>query len=160
MRSVSLVLVLIGIVFGALWLVSIGRALVGGTVPEGVAEIGLPVNPIHVLDLALVLPLAIVTARAHWKRQPFGLLFATPLLVFFRNHGLRDHLYDVLHASAWGIGIARRRAGDGRRASDQCHPERLDVARRSSSKCEGCLKSSIPCVAVRLCSFTPLVPVS
>lgn len=83
MRSVSLVLVLIGIVFGALWLVSIARALAGGTVPEGVVEIGLPVNPIHVLDLALVLPLAIVTARAHWKRQPFGLLFATPLLVFF-----------------------------------------------------------------------------
>jgi hypothetical protein len=83
LRSASLALVLIGIVFGAMWLASIARALAGGTAPEGVAEIGLPVNPIHVLDLAFVLPLTIVTARAHWQRRPFGLLFATPLLVFF-----------------------------------------------------------------------------
>jgi uncharacterized integral membrane protein len=55
----------------------------GGTAPDGVAEIGLPVNPIHVLDLALLLPLTLMTGVAHWKRRPFGLLFATPLLVFF-----------------------------------------------------------------------------
>lgn len=83
LRSVSLVLVIIGIAFGGMWLASIARALASGTVPEGVTEIGLPVNPIHVLDLALLLPLTIVTARAHWQRRPFGLLFATPLFVFF-----------------------------------------------------------------------------
>jgi len=80
---VSVVLVQIGTVFGAMWLAAIARALAIGVAPEGVAEIGLPVNPIHVLDLALLLPLTILTGVAHWKRRPFGLLFAAPLLVFF-----------------------------------------------------------------------------
>jgi len=83
LRSASVVLVGIGIAFGMLWLSSIARALVAGTAPEGVAEIGMPVNPVHVVDLAFLLPLAIVTGVAHWKRRSFGLIFATPLLVFF-----------------------------------------------------------------------------
>lgn len=83
LRSVSALLVGIGILFGMLWLSAITRALVAGTAPEGVAEIGTPVNPVHVVDLAFLLPLAIVTGIAHWKRRLFGLVFATPLMVFF-----------------------------------------------------------------------------
>jgi hypothetical protein len=103
LRSVSLVLVLIGIVFGAMWLASIARALASGTAPEGVAEIGLPVNPIHVLDLAFVLPLTIVTAMAHWQRRPFGLLFAAPLLVFF---AIMDCAIISMTYVMWGRGIS------------------------------------------------------
>jgi hypothetical protein len=83
LRSVSVLLVGLGVAFGMLWLSAIARALAAGSAPEGVAEIGMPVNPVHVMDLAFLLPLAIVTGIAHWKRRPFGLLFATPLLVFF-----------------------------------------------------------------------------
>jgi hypothetical protein len=83
LRSASVMLVGIGIAFAMLWLSSIARALVTGTAPEGVVEIGMPVNPVHVVDLAFLLPLAIVTGVAHWKRRSFGLIFATPLLVFF-----------------------------------------------------------------------------
>lgn len=82
-RSVSAFLIFVGVAFGAMWLAAIARALSSGTAPEGVAEIGLPVNPVHVLDLAFLLPLSLVTGVAHWKRRAFGLVFATPLLVFF-----------------------------------------------------------------------------
>jgi hypothetical protein len=82
-RSVSAVLVFIGVAFGSMWIAEIVRALVNGTTPEAVVESGLPVNPVHVLDLALLLPLALVTGVAHWKRRAFGLVFATPILVFF-----------------------------------------------------------------------------
>jgi hypothetical protein len=82
-RSVSAFLVFIGVAFGSMWIAEIVRALVNGTTPEAVVESGLPVNPVHVLDLALLLPLALVTGVAHWKRRAFGLVFATPILVFF-----------------------------------------------------------------------------
>lgn len=83
LRSVSVFLIFIAVAFGLMWLAAIVRALASGSAPEGVAEIGLPVNPVHVLDLALLLPLALVAGVAHWRRRAFGLLFATPLLVFF-----------------------------------------------------------------------------
>jgi hypothetical protein len=82
-RAVSAWLVFIALAFGGMWIVAITRAMISGTAPEGVAEIGLPVNPVHVLDLAFMLPLTLVTGVAHWKRRAFGLVAATPLLVFF-----------------------------------------------------------------------------
>jgi hypothetical protein len=83
LRSVSVLLVTIGVGFALLWLSAIVRALVDGTTPEGVADSGMPVNPVHVLDLAFLLPLAIVSGIAHWRRRAFGLLFAPAMLVFF-----------------------------------------------------------------------------
>jgi hypothetical protein len=71
-----------GLVFGALWLSDIVPATLSGVAPHGLAEVGLPVNPVHVLDLAFVLPAMIVTSWLLWKRQPLGLLFAAPLLIF------------------------------------------------------------------------------
>jgi hypothetical protein len=82
-RSVSVFLIFVGVAFGGMWLAAIARALMSGAAPEGVAESGLPVNPIHVLDLAFLLPLTILTGIAHWKGRAFGVVFATPLLVFF-----------------------------------------------------------------------------
>jgi hypothetical protein len=83
LRSVGIFLICIGVAFAGMWLASIARALATGAAPEGVAEIGLPVNPVHVLDLAFLLPLTILTGVAHWKRRAFGVVFATPMLVFF-----------------------------------------------------------------------------
>jgi hypothetical protein len=42
----------------------------------------LPVNPIHVLDLALVLPAMAATGVLLWMNRPPGFLFAVPLLMF------------------------------------------------------------------------------
>jgi hypothetical protein len=82
-RAVSVMLLFVAVAFGCMWVVAIVRALASGTAPEGVADIGLPVNPVHVLDLAFLLPLTFATGVAHWKGRAFGLVLATPLLVFF-----------------------------------------------------------------------------
>jgi len=82
-RAVSVLLVFVAVAFGGMWVASIVRALANGRSPDGVADIGLPVNPVHVLDLAFLLPLTFATGVAHWKRRAFGLVLATPLLVFF-----------------------------------------------------------------------------
>lgn len=71
-----------GFLFAALWLSDIVPALASGTPPHDVREVGLPVNPIHVLDLAFILPAMIVTSVLLWKRNLFGLFFAVPLMTF------------------------------------------------------------------------------
>jgi hypothetical protein len=70
------------LLFGTLWLVDIVHAMAAGTSPHGVTEVGLPVNPIHVLDLAFALPAMAVTSVSLWKNRPFGLFFAVPLMTF------------------------------------------------------------------------------
>ena len=39
-------------------------------------------NPVHVLDLALLLPAMIITAILLWRRKLLGYFLALPLLVF------------------------------------------------------------------------------
>src|SRR5262249_12895394 len=48
---------------------------------------GLIVNPVHVLDLAFVLPAMIVAAVSLWKRHPLGLIAAVPLATFMMMMG-------------------------------------------------------------------------
>jgi len=71
-----------GLLFAALWLIDIVPALVSGTAPRGVTEVGLPINPIHVLDLAFVLPAMIVTSLSLRQRRPLGLWLSVPLMTF------------------------------------------------------------------------------
>jgi hypothetical protein len=71
-----------GLLFTLLWLSDIVPATLSGEAPRGLAEVGLAVNPVHVLDLAFVLPAMVVTSWLLWKRHPLGLLFTVPLLTF------------------------------------------------------------------------------
>jgi hypothetical protein len=86
-------------------------------VPKGVTEIGAPVNPVHVLDLAFILPGMIITAAALRKRKPLGLLFAAPLLTFsavmgvailamFAAERARGRATSVVPVVVIGIGVA------------------------------------------------------
>jgi hypothetical protein len=81
-KATSVFLFAFGFLFGALWLSEIVPSLLLGKAPRGIAETGLPVNPVHVLDLAFVLPGMILTAASLRKRNPLGLLFAAPFLTF------------------------------------------------------------------------------
>jgi len=81
-RAQSVYLMVSGLVFGVLWMSSISSAIVSGQPPPDLVEVGLPVNPVHVLDLAFVLPAMVVTSMLLWKRHPLGLLWAVPLLTF------------------------------------------------------------------------------
>jgi len=75
-------LMIFGVMFAALWISEMAPALLAGRAPESVEQARLPVNPVHVLDLALVLPGMMATSVLLWRRRPLGYLFAVPLLVF------------------------------------------------------------------------------
>jgi NADH:ubiquinone oxidoreductase subunit K len=68
-----------------------------------VKEVGLPVNPIHVLDLVFILPAMIVTSVMLWRRNLLGLFFAVPLMVFAAAMG----------AAIIGMSIVMRTRGLG-----------------------------------------------
>ena len=70
------------VAFGLLWLGSIVPALLAGRVPSELAEISLPTNPVHVLDLALVLPGMLITARLALKGSAAARTLVGPWLVF------------------------------------------------------------------------------
>jgi hypothetical protein len=83
-----LLLLAIGIIFYYLWLSDIFRALESRTLPGDLAETGLIVNPVHVLDMAFILPGAILTGIALGRRNIFGYFFAVPLMIFFALMGI------------------------------------------------------------------------
>ena len=85
---VSILLLVFGLLFALQWLSDIVPSLLSGITPQSIAEIGAPVNPIHVLDLAFILPGMIVTAVTARKRSPLGLLLAAPLLTFSAAMGI------------------------------------------------------------------------
>ena len=84
----GILLILIGALFGALWLAELVPHTLRGTTPTGLTETGLWTNPVHVLDLALLLPAMIVTGVLLRRQRPWGLLFAVPLLVFAVTMGI------------------------------------------------------------------------
>lgn len=81
-RVASVVLMVIGIGFALLWLSSILGALVAGRVPTELVEAGLVSNPVHVLDLALVLPAMLLTAVNARRGSPRARFLLAPWLVF------------------------------------------------------------------------------
>jgi hypothetical protein len=81
-RAQSVYLMVSGLLFGVLWTSSIATSIVSGQTPRDLVEAGLPVNPVHVLDLAFVLPAMVVTSILLWKRHPLGWLWAVPLVTF------------------------------------------------------------------------------
>lgn len=87
-KRVSGLLMGIGILFGSLWLSEIIPNLVTDTVPVSLIENALPVNPVHVLDLAFLVPGMIITSVLLWRKHVLGFQLAVPLLVFFVTMGM------------------------------------------------------------------------
>lgn len=63
-------------------------ALLAGRVPDDVTEAGLLSNPIHVLDLGLVLPAAVLTGVLLARQRPWGFVLGAYFLVKFTTLGL------------------------------------------------------------------------
>ncbi len=80
--ALGLVLVLLGVSFYFLWLSEDIPALLNGTVPSSVTQAGLPVNPIHVLDMGLYLPAFILSGVSLLRNRTLGYVLGLPLLVF------------------------------------------------------------------------------
>jgi len=75
-------LTLIGASFALLWLSELLPAVIRREVPQSVLEAGLWVNPIHVIDLAVVLPGFILTGCMTLRGERSWMFFAGPWLVF------------------------------------------------------------------------------
>ena len=87
-RAASLLLFVIGAMFAVLWLSEIVPNLVAGTIPQSLEETQLWVNPVHVLDLAFLLPGMVATSVLLRRDEYLGNLMAVPLLVFSAAMGL------------------------------------------------------------------------
>jgi hypothetical protein len=75
-------LLAVALAFGFSWLYELVPALLHGTVPASVVEADLPTNPVHVLDLSLLLPAHVAAAVLLLGRRPLGYLLAPVLLAF------------------------------------------------------------------------------
>ena len=71
-----------GALFAVLWLSELVPALLAGQVPASLAEADLGVNPIHVIDLAVVLPGFILAGVASLQGRRHGLFWLAPWLAF------------------------------------------------------------------------------
>jgi hypothetical protein len=80
-RSTSVLLIGIGALFYLLWLSEILPATVAGTTPEAYAKAGVPTNPVHVLDLAVFLPAAVLAGTLVAKGHRWGYCLAPTVLV-------------------------------------------------------------------------------
>jgi len=81
-RGAGALLVGIGVVFAMLWLSEDIPHVLANTPPPSLAATGLLTNPVHVLDLAFVLPAMIVGGVLLRRGHPWGLLLGPVLLVF------------------------------------------------------------------------------
>ena len=72
----------IGVGFGALWLSELIPATLSGRVPQSVEDAGLWVNPVHVIDLAVLLPAFVIAGYLTLRRNATGAFFVAPLLTF------------------------------------------------------------------------------
>jgi hypothetical protein len=82
MKFAGTLLIVTGGLFGFLWLSEVIPALISGKVPQSAATAGLWVNPIQVIDLALVLPGMILTGILVLRKRLLGYLFTAPWLTF------------------------------------------------------------------------------
>ncbi len=87
-RLVGGFLVVVAALFAFLWLSEDVPAVLAGVAPATVQSSGLLTNPIHVLDLAFILPGADMIGLQLWQGRPWGFALAAPLLVFMALTGI------------------------------------------------------------------------
>lgn len=81
-RTVGVYFIVIACSFYFLWLSQILPATISNSMPKELADMGLPVNPVHALDLSVCLPGFLVAGILLLRKNSFGLIIAPVLLVF------------------------------------------------------------------------------
>ena len=107
-RVAGWALIVIALLFGALWLSEDVPALLAGTPPASLAEQGVITNPVHVLDLAFFLPATLLVGTAWLRGSARAGTFAPAFLVFLLLTGLPIIVTPVVQAArgddaAWGV---------------------------------------------------------
>ena len=87
-RTIAGYLLGVAALFCLAWLKEIVPATLGNTAPAGLRGLALPTNPVHVLDLSVLLPLAALSGIWLWQRRPLGYLLAGVLLTTLTLVGL------------------------------------------------------------------------
>ncbi len=101
-------LIITAALFGLLWLSEDIPALLAGTTTQSAADLNLPTNPVHILDLAFFLPAVIATGVWLLSRKPLAFTLAPALLVFLVLTGLPILLTPVVQSArgetaAWSV---------------------------------------------------------
>jgi hypothetical protein len=81
-RTAGVFLIGVGCLFALAWLGDIVTALMLHSTPPSVQEAGVPTNPVHVIDLSIVLPLHVIAGVALLRRRPVGYVLAPVVLAF------------------------------------------------------------------------------
>ena len=81
-KTVGIYLIILSCLFYLLWLSEIIPAIFRNATPATIIETGLLVNPIHALDLSVVLPGFMIIGILLLKKNPLGLLLAPAVLTF------------------------------------------------------------------------------
>lgn len=69
-RTSAAALIVVGVLFGLMWLSQILAAMTTGVLPTDLVRAELPTNPVYTLDLGLFLPLSIASGIALARRRP------------------------------------------------------------------------------------------
>jgi len=80
-RSTSVVLIVVGVLFALLWLSEIVPSMLAGTTPDSLVVSGLPTSPVHVLDLAVLLPAAVAAGLLLRRGGSWGYVLAPVVLL-------------------------------------------------------------------------------
>ncbi|MCK4559888.1 MAG: hypothetical protein KAV45_08905 [Calditrichia bacterium] len=81
-KTVGIYLMILSGLFYLLWLSEIIPAIFSNTTPATIIETGLVTNPVHALDLSVVLPGFMIVGILLLKKNPKGLLLAPAVLTF------------------------------------------------------------------------------
>lgn len=74
-------LIVTGVVVYGLWLSQDLAHMLAGGQPQSLLDVGLPSNPVHVLDMAFLLPACIAAGALLRRRRPLGYVLGPVLLV-------------------------------------------------------------------------------
>ena len=107
-RTAGWALIVIALLFGALWLSEDVPALLGGTTPQSLVDQGVITNPVHVLDLAFFLPAVLLTGLLWLRGSVRAATVAPSFLVFLLLTGLPIIVTPMMQTvrgetAAWGV---------------------------------------------------------
>ena len=109
MMVVSFFLILLAVLFALLWLADEIPALLRGEIPASIQGMGVPTNPIHVLDFTMLLPTMVIAAILLWRQRMVGYGLAAMMLVhtIFQALGIAAVMFFSLEAGLAGsFGVA------------------------------------------------------
>ncbi len=81
-RAAGIDLAVLSVLFYFVWLSEVVPALIARKTPQSVVDRATPTNPVHVLDMAWILPALGITAVSLWRKQPLGYALAGALLTY------------------------------------------------------------------------------